>query len=294
MFFKVATALLIAACFLFALLWFGVGQLVAPFNKRFTTPVSYPVDPYAEQAALSASDGIHLSLWHHPPRLENRGCVLLLHGNGGSHRQFDDLAALLIEEGYGVSAIDFRGHAASAVVRRSVGWSERLDAEAAYQDLQSRCNGRKIGVIGFSLGGAAALLGNVAKEADALILDAVYKDIVSAVHVRLEQALGYIPAAILTQMMVSMAELRYGLRRANLSPMSAAEGLKTPVLAFAGQADYSAPVADSEAILDKFIGSKQLIAVSEAGHGANRYMLGPEYDRLVLEHFADHLTGSPS
>ena len=289
---KLLAALFVFLLIGFAVFWLGVGALVAPFNRADQGDADLAGEPYLVTDSIKAADGTRISLWHHPAARPDRGCVLLLHGNGGSHRQFDDLARVLIEEGYGVSAIDFRGHGASAAVRRSVGWDERLDAEAAYRDLCARCPGRKIGVLGFSLGEAAALLGNVAKEADALVLDAVYKDVGDAVHVRFEQALGGVPAAILTPLTLGMAELRYGLRRADLVPAYSAIGLETPTLAFAGEEDRYAPVADSEAILNAATGQKRLVAVPGAAHGANRYMLGKEYDRLVLEHFVDHISRS--
>ena len=72
---------------------------------------------------------------------------------------------------------DFQAHGESTGVRITFGHLEGLDAHAAVALMRERLPRERIGAIGSSLGGAAALLGPAPLPVDALVLESVYPDI---------------------------------------------------------------------------------------------------------------------
>ena len=104
--------------------------------------------------------------------------VLLLHGVRSSRAGFARHASWLNGLGYAVLAIDFRGHGGSGAVPRSFGLHEARDAAAALAFLRHEAPSRRVAVIGTSLGGAAALLGdNGPLPVQAMVLQAGFPDL---------------------------------------------------------------------------------------------------------------------
>ena len=83
-------------------------------------------------------------------------------------------------------------HCGGALQIGSNGKSDRqpLDARAAVAFIRERLPRERIGAIGSSLGGAAALLGPAPLPVDALVLESVYPDIGSAIANRVRVVLG--------------------------------------------------------------------------------------------------------
>jgi predicted alpha/beta hydrolase len=165
----------------------------------------------ARDLTLNAVDGLAIAATYWPGRTADSPAVLLLHGNGASRGQVAASAAWLAGQGYAVLTIDFRGHGESALVPRSFGLFESLDAEAALRWLRRKQHGAKVAVPGISLGGAASLLGEHGPlPADALILQAVDPDIRRAIRNRLADSIG--PMAWLAERALSLQSLpRYGV-----------------------------------------------------------------------------------
>jgi len=93
-----------------------------------------------------------------------KGCVLLLHGNGGSRGAMLPVMEMLAKADYSVLAITLRAHGDSTGEINDLGWSARNDVAAAADFLQREFPGRPLFVVGRSLGAAAAVF--AAKDLD--------------------------------------------------------------------------------------------------------------------------------
>src|SRR6476646_6673328 len=125
------------------------------------------------------------------------GAVLLLHGVGDDRRAMLERARFLHIAGYSVLLPDFQGHGESAGAHITYGALESLDAAAALEYLHLRAPGERMGVIGVSMGGAAALVGPSGPlPVDALVLESVYPTIRDAVRDRLRAWLGPVGPAL--------------------------------------------------------------------------------------------------
>ena len=95
--------------------------------------------------------------------------IVLLHPLDGHRRAMLKRLDLMTAAGYSVLSIDFQACGMSPGESITMGYLEALDAEAAVAYARTRQPTHKIGIIGWSLGGAAALLAKDL-QADAVVL----------------------------------------------------------------------------------------------------------------------------
>ncbi len=145
---------------LYILLPVGMG-ITAIFPGR--EAVGSPPEGF-EPVELLTDDGVKLSAWYTPPN--NGAAILLLHGAGGLREQLRPYADMLARHGYGVLALDLRGHGESSGKTNRLGWLSNPDVKTAVEYLQAQAGVDQIGGLGLSMGGEV-LLGAVS-EAPAL------------------------------------------------------------------------------------------------------------------------------
>jgi pimeloyl-ACP methyl ester carboxylesterase len=238
-----------------------IGSLIAqPRASHPTKP------PEAIDVTIGTRDGVSLAGWYWPSAQVKAPGVLLLHGNGASRAMHLRRARWLSAAGYAVLAIDFRGHGQSTARPRSFGWFEAHDARAAFDWLKARQRGAPVGIVGVSLGGAAALLGASGPlPADALVLESVYPDIRHAIHNRVATFLG--PFAYVVEPLLSVqAWPRFGLSPAAIAPQAAAARYPGPALVIGGGADRYTPADETRRLYDALPGTKSLWIVPGLGH----------------------------
>lgn len=223
----------------------GAASLLSRSTNSQVAPATLP----ATDVTFAATDGSQITGTYRPGHRANSPAILLLHGNGASRAAMDANAAWLSDQGFATLAIDFRGHGESAVADHSFGWFEARDAHAALDWLKRRQSGARVGVIGVSLGGAAALIGEHGPvPADAFVLQAVYPDIRRAIHNRLSMRLGSILATVIEPLFSYQALLRQGVSPDALSPIHAVSAVRAPVLVIGGGEDGRTPPVETRAM----------------------------------------------
>jgi alpha-beta hydrolase superfamily lysophospholipase len=222
-----------------------------------TRPGNTPVADFAPPVLsirIASTPGISLAGSYWPGKPEARGdspVILLLHGNGGNRRDVSETADWLNAQGYAVLAIDFRGHGSSTAATKSFGLREAQDAHAAYAWLRQKHPRAKIGVIGFSLGGAAAVLGSSGPlPADAMVLESVYPDIRHAIRNRLSTHLGPLPALVMEPLLSLQSWPRFRVGPGAISPITGLARVKAPVMIVGGGNDAYTPPAETRAMFD--------------------------------------------
>jgi dipeptidyl aminopeptidase/acylaminoacyl peptidase len=184
--------------------------------------------------------------------------IIFVHGRNGTR---DDpsiglvpIAASLVQQGYPVLTFDLRGHGESAGSRYSLGWYERRDLEGAVDWAEQRGFGQ-IGVFGFSMGGATALLTAAADpRIRAVALDSAYAELAPILDVQVPKASGLPP--VFTPGTLLMVRLLYGYDVRAIRPVAAMAQLRDrPILILHGEADALVPVADAERLWGARYGS---------------------------------------
>ncbi len=219
------------------------------------------------------------------------GAVLLLHGIGANRTSMLGRARFLHAAGYTVLAPDLQAHGESDGKHITFGARESLDAEAAIRFLRATVPGEHIGVIGISLGGAAALLGPEPLAADALVLESVYPTIEDAVTDRLRVWLGPLGflGHTLAPPVIEMIGREIGVRARQLRPIEHIQQTTSPLLFLTGSADRYTPLAEARALFQRAKAQKQFWIVEGAGHEDLHAFAPAAYEDLVQGFFATWL-----
>jgi pimeloyl-ACP methyl ester carboxylesterase len=136
---------------LYILLPVGIGVAVVQSGRE---TVGLPPAGF-EPISLTTADQVSLEGWYAPPA--DGAAILLLHGAGGSRESVRPYAEMLERNGYGVLALDLRGHGASGGNTNRLGWEGSTDVGAAIEFLQSQPEVERIGGLGMSMGGEVLL-----------------------------------------------------------------------------------------------------------------------------------------
>ena len=261
----------------------GVGSLLtAATNSQVPLP-----SPPARVVAITSTSDIRLAGTYWPTARAGAPAILLLHGNGSNRGSMHESGAWLNSQGYAVLAIDFRGHGQSTAARKSFGLFEADDARAALDWLRKENPGGRIGVIGYSLGGAATLLGHRGPlPADAIVLEGVYPDIRHAIYNRLTLRIGNWPATAIEPLLSYQSLLRFGVSPPSLSPMDALARVNVPVMIVGGGDDRNTPPSETIAMYEAVKTHGELHILPGVGHD----QLGrdpPAYFRRILVAFLD-------
>jgi dienelactone hydrolase len=132
--------------------------LPAAMGVAAVIPARQPAGPPPQgyqQVTLTTQDGVDLQAWYRQP--ENGAAIILLHGAGGSRSSVRRYADMLARHGYGVLAVDLRGHGDSQGNTNRLGWQGTPDVGAAVAFLQAQPDVEAIGGLGLSMGGEVLL-----------------------------------------------------------------------------------------------------------------------------------------
>ena len=249
-----------------------------------------PADFPAESVTFRNASGIALKGWFYEGE-PGGGAVILLHGVHGSRLQMLPTAMWLAGLGYSVLLFDQQAHGESGGDAVTFGYRESQDATAAVAFVRARLPGEKIGVLGFSLGGAAILLASPPLPVDACIVESVYPTIEDAIHDRIALRAPW-TANLLGPLLLMQFKPRLGFWPSALHPIAGIRNIRAPILVIAGTEDKHTPLTESQRLFDAAPEPKQFWSVSGAGHQDLFAFAGEEYKRRVAAFFASTLRGS--
>lgn len=137
------------------------------------TPATYKAE--YRDVEFQTADGVRISGWLLPSR-DQHATIVYAHGLFRSRRELLERAVELWRLGYGALLYDARNHGDSSKAKVTLGYNERLDAEAAVRYLREEVHTRdRIVLFGISMGAAAALYATAeTPEVAAVIADSSY------------------------------------------------------------------------------------------------------------------------
>jgi pimeloyl-ACP methyl ester carboxylesterase len=239
-----------------ALWWLG-SQLVKPVQHAVPLPADFP-------ARVLTIPGTRIAAWW-LDRGAGAPAVLLLHSKGGDRASMLPRARLLVRHGFSVALIDLQAHGETPGAAITFGWRESADVRSAVAWLRREAAGRRIGVIGCSLGGAAVLLGPQPVGVDAVVLEAVYPRFGRAIENRIRIRLGRL-APLVTPLLLVQLGPRLNVSPAGLEPIRSVGRLGAPVLVVGGSRDQHTTAAESEDLFRAAVEPKRLWLVEGARH----------------------------
>jgi uncharacterized protein len=260
---------------------YGVAVLLsAPNQESIGMP---PSDFDAREVSFPSRSGATIHGWFVEGQ-PTRGAVLLLHGVRANRLAMLQRARFLSAAGYAVLLIDFQAHGDSRGRQITFGALESRDAQAAMAYLREVAPDTRIGVIGVSMGGAAAVLAEPPLAADALVLEQVYPTIDEALDDRLRIYLGPFGALAAPLLRIEMS-WHLGIDPMQLRPIDRMGELNAPVFVIAGEVDRHTTLAQSQALFAAVREPKQRWIVPGAAHVDLHAVAVRDYESRVLAFF---------
>ena len=205
------------------------------------TPQDYRLA--AEDLTLTTADGVKLAAWLITAAAPGAPAVVILHGYPANKADLLPIAGALHAR-FTVLLLDFRSFGKSEGRVTTLGFRERADLRAAVDALAQRGHTR-IGVFGYSLGGAVALLGAAEDpRIRAVAAWAPFADL--RVLARDLYASFWVLKYPFVELMVLWGRLFLGGDITRPSPETAAARLTIPVQIWASRDDDQIPFAHAE------------------------------------------------
>ncbi|HJQ70470.1 MAG TPA: alpha/beta hydrolase [Blastocatellia bacterium] len=289
----VITLVIIIIILIYGVLPFWLSGLVTsartrPMDRQLTTtPASLGAE--YKDIDFQTSDGVTISGWLLPSRSKG-ATIIYSHGLFRSRRELLDRAVELWRLGYGALMYDSRNHGESGQAKVSLGYFERLDAEAAVRYLREAEPSTRIILFGISMGAATALLAAAeTPEVRAVISDSSFLSFedTTSHHVKLFLKL---PAFPLANEIRYMIEKRAGFDGSKLDALEAVKAIgPRPAMFIAAARDPRMPADIAQKLYDASAATKRDLLIVD-GPGANIHGHAYQADpRLYVERVAAFL-----
>jgi len=266
----------------FTLAWIFVRGLTHP-GCQIPDPVAGV--PKLEEHWLETEDGVAIRIWYIPSR--NGAAVISLGGPAGELQVQIPPIDFLLEAGYGIVLVDTRA-CATPPVPVTLGGDEIYDGEAAMAFLKGRNEiaVNRIGVMGFSMGGATAFrLAAQHPEIRAVVRDGGFTNLGVLLAPSGDSS---IPQNLFRTATFVFYRQQTGIVPWTVSPIDNLPSISPrPVLliygeeeAFSGREQYQVP------------GENKILWIVPGGkHGQNHLIAPQEYRHRVLAFFDQALLG---
>ena len=290
MFKRVIIYLFIFIAFLVSFSFWGFWQGTHP--QKFITKLS-PNDLgwKFEEVSLTTKDGITLSAWFVPSEVSSERVIILLHGYPADKASLLSLSQFLHHD-FNLLFVDFRYFGNSGGSTTTLGDREQEDAQAAL-DYLSKKGFTKVGVMGFSFGGAVALLTAAKDERiKAVTADSPFTHIDFMGHVFYQNfSVFKYPLTSLTKLWARV----FGINPDNIIPEKAATKLTIPILVIHSRQDQLITFENAKRLKQALEqdSKTEFLFFEEGTHGVLPDHLQEEYQTKVLKFFQKNLC-SPS
>jgi uncharacterized protein len=276
---RTIAALLIATLILGGIVVLGIGgTLVRPANH----PIAQrPPNLRVEDVEFPSPSGTTIHGWFAPGQ-PDKGAVILMHGVHADRTTTVSRAEFLSRAGYSVLLFDFQGHGESIAKTITFGFLESRDATAAVDFIHKKLPGKKVGVIGISMGAAAALLAKPTLPVEAMVLESCYPTICQATEDRMIDRFGFW-GRLATPLLTCQLHPRLGISLDELKPIECAGKIPTPKFFIAGSADPLTTAQESRDLFNAAAGPKQFWLLEGAKHQDLHAFARTEYERRVLD-----------
>ena len=179
-----------------------------------------------DNVTLKTADGISLHAWQILSEKPTDRTIVVLHGYPYDKGNVFPKATFLHEE-FNLFLFDFRYFGRSGGSYTSIGFHEKKDIETAVKYLKER-NQSRIGLFGFSMGGAVALMEAENSKVDAVVADSSYASLNLLIAQNYENfSVLRRPLAALTR---TIAGITLKIDTSEISPEDSIRNLGIPVM----------------------------------------------------------------
>lgn len=255
-------------------------------------PSQFGID-FEDVAFPSRHDQVILKGWYLPAGPDTR-CIILIQGEA-HHRNSPGIRALqlgksLVQRGFSVLLFDFRGRGESEGWRGSAGDREQWDVLGAIDFVDGRgIPVDRIGLLGFSLGAAVAIMvASREPRIPAIVSDSGFLD--SMDELQQLSMFGFPLPSWFAMPIVLIGRVLFGADVSRVRPVKVVEGVAQPIFFIHGEEDPVIP-ADETRELHRISAGRQdqVWVVPRAGHIAAHRSMPEEYSTRVTDFFKRHI-----
>jgi hypothetical protein len=255
-------------------------RFVSEFN-----PQHFNLVPF-EDVSLNTDDGITLRGWYIPSPKATDKAIIVCHGypmDKGNVLSF----CPMFYDNYNILMFDFRGLGQSGGGFTSIGLNETKDLEAAVNYLKGR-GVKRIGALGFSMGGAVIIMANN-PDIRAAVSDSAFTELSEMVEVVYGNFGPF--RHIFTYFTKIISKLVFRLDILKVSPMTAVKNFKAPLFLIHGQEDSQIDASGAK-LLHQASPNSELWIVPSAEHGETHSLYPDKYKEKVLSFFEKNMRKS--
>ncbi|MBI2653854.1 alpha/beta fold hydrolase [Candidatus Woesearchaeota archaeon] len=236
-----------------------------------------------EESTFKSTDGIKLNGWFIPNN-KTKATIIIMHGYPADKANLLGIAEFLAKE-FNVFLFDFRSFGKSEGKYTTAGYLEKNDLSGAIEYLEKEKKITKVGLYGFSLGGAVALMTNH-KNVKAIVTDSAYAKLSNMVeHMYKIFFIFKYPLVYLTKF-YGLLFLKINIDDA--SPVDNIKDIKVPILLIHAEKDSQIPVGEAYLLHDANK-KAELWIVKNADHGMAHSINPEEYEKKVIGFLEDNL-----
>lgn len=218
--------------------------------------------------------------------------IIFCHGLGANKSDFIDLAHHLVHHGYHAFLFDLRAHGESKGSRCSLGLHEQRDLSAAieYLIIREDSDPDKIGVYGFSLGGAIALMQAAHDQRiAAIVADSTFASLKEQVAHTLS-TFYHIPPSLFMPLASFLYRIYFMESMDQVSPIKSVNKISPRALMLiGGEKDTQIPPSSIKKLFGAAKEPKELWLVPDAQHGETISSNQKQYGERVVTFFDQHL-----
>jgi len=236
-----------------------------------------------EEIIFKSTDGVKLSGWFIPNN-KTKATIIVMHGYPADKANLLGIAEFLSKD-FNVFLFDFRSFGKSEGKYTTVGYLEKNDLLGAIEYLEKEKNKTKLGLYGFSLGGAVALMTNH-KNIKAIVTDSAYAKLRNMIeHMYGPFFILKYPLAYLTKL-YGMIFLRINVDKVN--PMDNIKNLEIPILIIHAEKDSQIPLKEAY-LLHEANKKTELWIIEGVDHGMSHTINPKEYEKRVVKFFEENV-----
>jgi dipeptidyl aminopeptidase/acylaminoacyl peptidase len=270
-----------------ALVWVG-WRWVTPHRQATPDPPSGD----SEEVWFRSLDRMRLhGLWL--PGREDYPTLVLCHGYFRSLAEPFELGLALNRAGYNVFLFDFRACGRSGGRFTTIGYKEAWDVEAAVRFVLGRYGRGPLGVLGISMGAAAAIIAAAqTDEIAAVVADSAYAHLEGVMRKKIPELMPVRWALPFGWLGILIGEAMAGGRLRRVRPVDYVARLsRRPLLLIYGEQDSYIPHEQFSQLFAAAGEPKEMWLAPGSDHAVARLDHPEEYRRRLLAFFDRHLRG---
>ena len=239
--------------------------------------------PDPADVSFVTTDGVNLNGWYLPG---TNGATIILLGGIGTRGGMLPEGEVLAQHGYGLLLFDWRGCGTSQEALHTLGYQEALDLVAATDYLIQNTNSMQVGVLGFSVGGAAAIRGAAQHPGiGAVVAMGNYYDLEADIFGKGDEH--PLLAAVFETEIAWLFQRKTGVDfDRSLEPVDLVSQISPrPLFLIYGELEEEPPPANGQILFRAAREPKELWVLSNVGHGGYYYAEPEEFTRRVVSFF---------